>query len=167
MPVGDCYARLGDLVASFPEKPPFHFGFEAYFCAMPSDADHQILEVWLSVQTSKLESNPQLRLRLQSAGAASTTGKSQTHRQAVNVPGVFPFKESTLGIMIHPLDQGDSVLEHGKDDEISIVTFGRFMEKGVIRRMRLRIVASNVTISELQWDTWMKSFSDSPLPLTT
>jgi hypothetical protein len=166
LPVGDSYVRQGDLIAHFPEKSPFHFGFEAYVCALASAPDHQILELWLSVQTSKLESNPQLRLQLQTTGSGEKSKESQTGQHADLSPGLYLFQDKTLGILIHPLDQGDSMLERGEDGDWTLVTFGRFMEKGVIRRMRLRIVACNGTISDSQWHAWMQSFADSPLPLT-
>lgn len=166
MPVGDSYVRQGDLIAHFPEKSPFHYGFEAYFCALPSAPDQQILELWLSVQTSKLESNPQLRLRLQTTGEGVKATESQSGPRADLSSGLYLFQDKTLGIMIHPLDQSDSMLERDEDGDWTLVTFGRFMEKGVIRRMRLRIVACNGTISDSQWLAWMQSFADSPLPLT-
>lgn len=166
LPVGDSYVRQGDLIAHFPEGSPFHFGFEAYFCVLPSGPDHQILELWLSVQTSKLESNPQLRLRLQTPGDGAEATESQASPRADMSPGLYLFQDKTIGIMIHPLDQGDSILERDHEGDWTLVTFGRFMEKGVIRRMRLRIVACNGTISDSQWLAWMQSFAESPLPLT-
>ena len=166
LPVGDSYIRQRDLIAHFPEKSPFHFGYEAYFCALPSAPDHQILELWLSVQTSKLESNPQLRLRLQTLGEGAEATESQAVPRTDMSPGLYLFHDWKIGIMIHPLDQSDSKLERDDDGEWTLVTFGRFMEKGVIRRMRLRIVACNGTISDSQWLAWMQSFAESPLPLT-
>jgi hypothetical protein len=166
LPVGDSYVRQGDLIAHFPEKSPFHFGYEAYFCALPSAPDHQILELWLSVQTSKLESNPQLRLRLQTPGKGGKATESQAVPRTDLSPGLYLFQDKTIGIMIHPLDQGDSILERDHDGDWTLVTFGRFMEKGVIRRMRLRIVACNGTIPDSHWLAWMQSFAESPLPLT-
>jgi hypothetical protein len=166
LPVGDCYVRQGDLVSHFPEKAPFHFGYEAYFCTVQSASECQILELWLSVQTSKLESNPQLRIQCQTTAPASQAIDTTSGHRSDLSKGLYLFEDNTLGILVHPMDQSDTVLEHDKDEHWTLVTFGRFMEKGVIRRMRLRIVASNDTISDSQWLAWMQSFADSPLPLT-
>jgi hypothetical protein len=44
--------------------------------------------------------------------------------------------------------------------------FGRFMEKGVIRRGRLLLVASTSSISEKQMKDLCSDFAASHLPLT-
>ena len=125
---------------------------------------HQNLE-WNKIQ-AKLESNPQLRIQCQTTAPASKAIDTTSGHRADLSKGLYLFEDNTLGILVHPMDQSDTVLEHDKDEHWTLVTFGRFMEKGVIRRMRLRIVASNDTISDSQWLAWMQSFADSPLPLT-
>jgi hypothetical protein len=51
--------------------------------------------------------------------------------------------------------------------EIQLKVFGRFMEKGVIRRMRFRLLVANSASSQEFWIERWNEFSESPLPLTT
>ncbi len=80
-----------------------------------------------------------------------------------------------FAILLHPLDQADaswSRATHGnplkhKHDGLRIALFGDFMEKGVIRRARLRYVASLDPLGEDRILSLYREFEASPLPLDT
>lgn len=159
LPVGECYVRQNDLVAAFPEATPFRFGYQLYFCAIPTlsgPPDSMGMDIWLSVQTSTLESHPQVALRFDASRWQEARAISD---------GLHLANEGACGLLIHPLDRNDCQWQvlHGNQ---TLVTFGRFMEKGVIRRMRLRLIAANPNVPESQWKHWMEQFAESPLPLT-
>ncbi len=62
LPLSESYIRQGDFVAIYSEQSPLTFGYQVYFCLKPTTDDLMVIELWLSVQTSTLESHPQLRL---------------------------------------------------------------------------------------------------------
>jgi hypothetical protein len=159
-PASDCYVRGEDLVAAYAERAPLPFAYQVYFCAMPSDSQRLCLELWLSVQTSTLEAHPTLLLNLDSgAGASQSVASTET-------PGVVAFRSGTAGVVVHPLDQKDVSIDVTSHASAPIKAFGGFMEKGVIRRMRLQLVTSGVVIAPSEWGEIVSEFAASPLPLT-
>lgn len=152
----DAYVRQNDLVASFPEVSPWRFGYQMDVkkVDIPESHDSLCLEVWLSVQTSLLDSHPRLSLRfpnehLESKDTSFWLGSSQR-----------------AGIAIHPVDRADCEIKNSKD-EFNLKAFGRFMEKGVIRRMRFRWIATTHAQPAEFWQRRCEEFLNSPLPLNT
>ena len=94
--------------------------------------------------------------------------ESQSGPSADLSSGLYLFQDKTLGIMIHPLDQSDSMLERDEAGDWTLVTFGRFMEKGVIRRARWLLAwsTSKAPLSVSTIDSVHERFAESPLPLT-
>lgn len=72
--------------------------------------------------------------------------------------------------LIHPSDQVDTQLLYtrggDRDCDLMVQFFGRFMEKGVIRRGRLRLLISDDRLSDDQLLDAYKMFASSDLPLT-
>lgn len=158
LPVGDCYVRQSDLITTYTESVPLNFGYQAYFCGRSIDEewDAIAMELWLSVQTSTLQSYPQLVLRFE---------KDYWEPAPFGADGLYFNRSRKVGLMIHPLDQPDCDWKES-DGGQQLVTFGRFMEKGVIRRMRVRFVATATEVDVSRWGGWMRHFAESPLPLT-
>jgi hypothetical protein len=154
LPLGDCYVRQSDLVTQFQEHEPLRFGYEVYFCAKPTIPNAMLVELWLSVQTSTLESHPQLKLSMSSQFLPTES------------PSMYLSKAKTCGMLIHPLDGSDVSHHLESDQSSSFLVFGRFMEKGVIRRMRCQLIASSVELTAKDCHQLFDSFSQSPLPLT-
>jgi hypothetical protein len=137
--------------------------------------DLLIVELWLSVQTSTLESHPQLRLSF----APSIEENPQSELMEI-APGQIRSSDAKSGLIVHPLDVADctwfptSTIPHSTSIESGTVNsrkpellaFGGFMEKGVIRRMRLQLVNSRQRIDAQLWHQLVESFTSSPLPLT-
>lgn len=65
------------------------------------------------------------------------------------------------------MDRADARTETSPSGEFKhLELFGRFMEKGVIRRGRLLLVGARTTLSEKQVQQCLHEFSQSSLPLT-
>lgn len=158
----DCYVRENDLIAIYPQVFPWAFGFQVDFRFQKGlVAGVDALELWLSVQTSLLESTPKLTFRPNAAGPRWKEDRYWVagHNQAVMMP--------------HPLDRADChAATSPKTGEISqIDCFGRFMEKGVIRRARWLLAWSTTPTSKSPFskstiDSVHERFAESPLPLT-
>jgi hypothetical protein len=158
LPLGDAYVRQNDIVAMYPEHAPGRFGYQIDLRAIDAgDPSSLVMEIWLSVQTSLLDSHPKLAIGLDGFDFENTPFE------------ILRDHSHQVGIMIHPLDLSDCRIvrpTHG-DETYRIDTFGRFMEKGVIRRARLRLVFANARWNDQQWHSAFQEFVDSPLPLTT
>ena len=155
LPLGEAYVRQKDLIAIFPESAPGRFGYQIDMRVLPHGLPNTFaIEIWLSVQTSLLDSNPQLELHL----------SGETFKLSVN--NCWTSESSTLGLLVHPLDQQDCHMESIQDG-LAMRVFGRFMEKGVIRRMRFQLIATTEAQAVRFWQERFEEFSDSPLPLTT
>ena len=153
--LGDAYVRQNDLIAMFPESAPWRFGYQIDLRVLDDfPADTVAVEIWLSIQTSLLDSHPQLELQLTGERFDSAANKYWTSRSL------------RMGLLVHPLDQSDCHIEQ-RGDELAMRVFGRFMEKGVIRRMRFRLIVANRSESAIFWQNRFDEFSKSPLPLTT
>ena len=164
--LGEAYVRQGDVIASYPESAPWTFGYQ-----LDIRSSHEIrrqtgkennlltLEVWLSVQTSLLNSHPELNVNLE--------GDSFSHLE----DGFWLDSKSCVALLIYPSDLADckiaSLAGSGPNREIEMKVFGRFMEKGVIRRMRFRLLVADAPSSREFWQDCWNEFSESPLPLTT
>jgi hypothetical protein len=155
--LGDSYTRQNDFVVQFPERDPWRFGYQVYFCARPQP-EHQalaVMELWISVQTSTLESHPQVELNIVGSTLAAT--------QRDMPRGLYASSDHRFGFIVHPLDIDDCVPSRSNS---SFSVFGRFMEKGVIRRMRCQVAAASHSLTADQWTELVDGFTRSPLPLT-
>lgn len=72
--------------------------------------------------------------------------------------------------LIHPSDQVDTQLLYTRggdlDCDVMVQFFGRFMEKGVIRRGRVRLLISRAPLTDNQLLDAYRAFAVSELPLT-
>ena len=152
---GDAYVRQKDLIAIFPELAPWRFGYQIDLRLLDQTPPNALaMEIWLSIQTSRLDAHPQLELQLRG------------ERFKALVENCWASESCRLGVIVHPLDQPDCHVTQEKDG-LSMRVFGRFMEKGVIRRMRFRLIAAMEPESVVYWRDRFEEFSNSPLPLTT
>ena len=180
LPLGESYIRQHDFVTIYPEQSPLTFGFQVYYCVKQPVNDLLVIELWLSVQTSTLESHPQLRLCFEPCNDGDHVSSLKE-----KAPGQILSSDSKRGLIVHPLDVADCMwldnaeLNNGGVDNSGeknsgtsnsrkpeLLAFGGFMEKGVIRRMRLQLVHSRQKIDATHWHQLVESFSNSPLPLT-
>lgn len=154
LPLGDAYVRQNDLIAYFPETLPWRYGYQLDTRVLSTPGSSLVVEFWLSIQTSLLDAHPQLEIRL--------TGQAFASRNI----GAWVDLTNHSGLLIHPLDRLDCPVSETAQG-LQVAAFGRFMEKGVIRRMRFRLVVSSRPEADSFWQSQYEEFSESPLPLTT
>lgn len=153
----DAYVREMDLIAHYPQTVPWAFGYQIDWRYRAKLVDHvQCMEVWLSISTSMLESNPKLVI-------APTIGMTQQTSSPISVA-----EHKRAALLVHPLDTSDIEIEtlDSSDQVVRWEAFGGFMEKGVIRRARLLLAWSSRVEPPSTWDHLLNRFADSPLPLT-
>jgi hypothetical protein len=132
----DAYIRGEDLVATYRPGPNFPYRLEVYWSASQHDSA-VMLRGLVSIQTPLLDTNPEVQV----------ANNLATSRCA--------FRER-----IHPDDATPGASEASRTHTL----FGHFMEKGVIRRVRL-FAAFAPSPDEV--DSLYANFLSAPLPLTT
>lgn len=156
LPFGDAYVRQNDLIASFPERSPWRFGYQVDVRAVEQTQSEPLcLEVWISVQTTLLDSHPMISVEIADDSFAEMSA------------GIWTDAAKRTGVIMHPLDLADCRMNCSAKG-LTMGIFGSFMEKGVIRRMRFRWIATSTSQpSHAFWEEQLQEFSGSPLPLTT
>ena len=174
-PLSDHYSRQNDFIAVYGQKYPWPFSYQIDVRVLPSSNHLLVFELWLSIQTLMLECEPQLIL--------------DAAPQVSNDPG----SRGHVAVVVHPLDRDDCKIDFAKvaassnvtasnessnkavtagsakgpKQEISRITmFGKFMEKGVIRRGRVLFVGSSQPIDPVELEEQVNRFASSSLPLT-
>ncbi|MFK7735969.1 MAG: hypothetical protein AB8B50_08080 [Pirellulaceae bacterium] len=176
--IEEAYVRGADLISMFDQRDSDSFAFSLRHCLLASSHSKVGIETWLSVQTDDLDSEPVLSVSCRSADASywetmshdEVLGNSSAEAKVdSNSPAAILCQNSVeSGVWL--IDQGDQqhceLLSSPAESEQRIELFGHFMEKGVIRRARMRFhlvegEATQAVIRELY-----EAFLDSPLPLT-
>jgi hypothetical protein len=164
--LADAYVRGDDVVVFYPEHRQQPYSLQLDFRALQSPEMLLGLEVWVSVQTQLLECYPavQISFRSQSAGLRGPAGDPgaplMIHHQAWT-------PACTSHIWVHPLDAPEaSWSETSPGDRQSVLLFGKFMEKGVIRRARLQWWLGSASLDPAKVAALRQQFAISPLPLT-
>ena len=159
-----------------------------------SETDQAILiELWISNYTFSLDTHPEIETEcfsLASGQAASLqlfdpgddgVGLSPCPTKGADGMSIAAATRAAgshhsggVAVMVHPSDQIDtqltisgSPLDNMDAAAIKLRMFGRFMEKGVIRRARLRMLLSSAPIDDFVLNAHYREFAVSPLPLTT
>lgn len=105
---------------------------------------------------------------------AEMTKPCPEHSAALGLRGTQRHPVYTM-MMVHPTDQRDISWSRASDgdpekkaaDGLRLHLFGEFMEKGVLRRARLRYIASVRSMNADALDHLYHAFLNSPLPLDT
>jgi hypothetical protein len=154
----EAFARGTDLVAVYETTGPQSFSWQVYWRAIERDGDSDgdviVLDAILSFQTALLESFPgartQSQLSADEAWLVGSDGKSKKvdPQQFGSGPtddcNCVVLRTSTgnwsYAEMTHPLDQGTFQLARSENGQTLLQRElgGSFLEKGVIRRLRLR-----------------------------
>jgi hypothetical protein len=182
----EAYARESDLIVRFEQAENDTFAFQLYYRLLESsprpDATTQTpevlgLELWVSVQTDLLDAAPQLSVTV----CAPTTGEGwqKLAPEAIggnSADGILPLvNHSTEYSGVWLIDAGDIVpteLPRLSSDStlgeqsLRLPVLGGFMEKGVIRRARMRFHLVVGKPDQAQLQSMIHDFTISPLPLT-
>ncbi len=135
------------------------FAFQIDFRAVPTSELASAacgFDLWLSVQTQLLDSHP--TLEISHPGAVSGWSGSAAIQSIASPKG-------SAAILIHPSDLLQTELIDATAGKLRL--FGNFMEKGVIRRGRVRWLVSDHPLADDNLRAAYDCFAESPLPLTT
>ncbi len=181
LPPEEIYVRETDLISRFDQSPKDQFAFQLNWRLLKEPAPRGFgVELWVSIQTDLLDSTPVISLTSRSPGELAW--KRLTHAELVDgasdgqAPSTGPFgpaafvansDEHTGVWMIEPSDQRQVHCPSSPEDaEQQIQLFGQFMEKGVIRRARLRFCLVPGALQHDDLQQLYAAFCNSPLPLT-
>ncbi len=157
--IDDQFARGSDLMVRYDQTEKDQFAFQLDFRAVPKSELGSAsggFDMWLSVQTQLLDAHPQLEIS--HPGAASGWSGDASIQS-------YQSRGGCAAILIHPSDLLQTELIDLKAGKLRL--FGNFMEKGVIRRGRIRCLVNAAPISTSDLQAAYDCFADSPLPLTT
>ena len=171
--IEDSFVRGADLMVRYGQSDTDMFSFQIDFRAVPPSALGPFacgLDMWLSVQTQLLDSHPTLEVRshVPSGQWLAVDNQGQPALDDSLATLSCHTSSGSVAIMVHPSDQCQSELLGTADLSSSRVRlFGNFMEKGVIRRGRVRCLFGHSTIKANDLARAYDHFAISPLPLTT
>jgi hypothetical protein len=156
------------------QSPADQFAFQIDFRAVPKDALGPFacgLDIWLSVQTQLLDSHPTLGVgnHVPTAHWTGLDGEGRVSEQPDPAALVCDKALAAVTLFIHPSDreQAELIKQPSQFDSACwLRLFGNFMEKGVIRRGRLRYLFNQTPIDRSALAAAYAQFASSPLPLT-
>ena len=155
--IADAFVRGNDLVVTYSETEQRPFSVQVYWRASVGSEGSLLLDTIMSLQTDALESYPGLatRTRLPARKTWQIAAADQLRaefelsgsqaRQLSDSDGDAILLQSvgdglSYAEITHPTDRGETSVERTDDDAVLMVRRlgGRFLEKGVIRRLRVR-----------------------------
>lgn len=175
----EIYVRDQDLISRFDQLDSDTFGFQLDWKLLEPEAPQiWAFELWASVQTDLLDSSPSLTVACRSPAqepwrvlsasellSQSTSGQSEDAQRSPAI--LVSTSHGMVGVwMIEPTDQRHTRLVENQGEECAVNLFEHFMEKGVIRRARMRFYLVGGDVSDDAIISLYRRFADSPLPLT-
>ncbi len=151
--LSDAFARGSDLVVTYAETNERPFALQVYWRATVGERGALLLDTILSLQTDLLESFPGLAVETKlPAATAWLLPDEEATATEIDFPCDLPTDRSdrlllrpsqgnwSYAEMTHPEDRGKSQIERCEDDSLLLKhqLGGGFMEKGVIRCLRVR-----------------------------
>jgi hypothetical protein len=183
----DCYIRQSDLIVVYPPREMRKFHLQLDYRILNATSETLLIEIWISVQTYLLDNHPVVslispffsnELTTNQTDADGTIGLCESGRKfepakiATVVPKIAvvagPVSPDLFMAMLnHPRDQFDTTWSRSESHpHLEAKLFGHFMEKGVIRRARMRCLMSAQPFSQGLLQEAYDAFVKSPLPLT-
>ncbi len=169
--IQEAYVRQADLIVRYEQHGDDLYTLQLNWRTFDCDLDGALaIELWLSVQTTLLDTHPVVELK-SSVNASNWETVSLRERKAEpsERPAVMVAHcgQHTLLVMVQASDVEHVALQSDDlDTEHTLRMFGHFMEKGVIRRARVCFVAAPQPLDDAAIQNVYQQFSDSPLPLT-
>jgi hypothetical protein len=175
--------RGNDLICHYGEghSCPFQTQLDWRYIPPLVDAgrfDQLTLELWLSLQTTRLECYPALRLLFPAAQLRtpvvreSAAGPSNLWELELSIGGpslwgyVLTDPEDPQAVQLVSPSSIPAAASNGKPPGFQLHVLGSFLEKGVIRRTRLRLILSGEPLSPAERIDAAEQFASAPLPLT-
>lgn len=175
--VEEAYQRGSDFIVRFDQMKEDSFAFQLDWKLIAGSDSKYGFELWLSVQTDDLDSSPVLDI---ASDLKNTEWKQLSHQALVESSdeqdsAAAPAALFTSGgketpsilWLIEPTDQRHIALQQAAGPSSrKIRLFDHFMEKGVIRRARMRCYLSADGFTEEEIRQLYEDLRNSPLPLT-
>lgn len=162
----EVYVRQQDLIARFGQGPNDLYSLQVDYRLLDAPAGFDLaLEVWLTVQTTLLDGAPKLLLTSNGQGEWSSwnhsqlsvgadasqsadSGWSATHH-AARAAMLLGGPSCSCLLLIEPRDQSQLTWKSESAQSMQQAEiFGTFLEKGVIRRARLQLLATRRSIQQ-------------------
>ncbi|GAB5406616.1 MAG: hypothetical protein Aurels2KO_48470 [Aureliella sp.] len=176
--IEEAYARGEDVIAQYAQAEGDSFCFHLYWRNLPKiDQEQCSLELWLGVQTGLLDSRPELHVTCCSEGDrwdklmhSDLADGSNLVDDGINdsLAGYVCRRSDSVGLwLIEPSDQCHvSPVHTDSSGSAAVAIFDHFMEKGVIRRGRMRFHVFGSDASIEHFKAAYERFATSDLPLT-
>ena len=151
--ITDAFVRGSDLVVTYNETNERPFSLQVYWRATIGEQGALLLDTILSFQTDLLESFPELTVEtLLPAATARFLPDDQTKTTKLTLPAELPADRNGSLLLratsgdwsyaetSHPEDRGECQIERRQDESLWLrrQLGGSFLEKGVIRSLRVR-----------------------------
>ncbi len=168
--IQESYVREEDMIVRYEQSGDDLYTFQLNWRKLTSDiAGAFAIELWISVQTSLLDTHPTIEVRsraTESQWHALTLDDLSYEKSDVVSMGLFKKSGVTSLLMIQPSDANQAKRVLDKKEDFTLRMFGDFMEKGVIRRARLCFLSIPGEVSRYTMIKEYRAFAESPLPLT-
>lgn len=176
--IEDSFLRSHDAVVRYAQSERDQFGFQVDLRQVPTAELGGFdfgLEVWLSVQTQLLDTHPKFLVDFGApAGSWTAVAESALNRDASETTfpsGHFAAMDNSsasghVALLVHPTDTAQTKLISSAAASTKLELLGSFMEKGVIRRVKLRLLIARSQQTSSSLAEAYTSFIGSPLPLT-
>ena len=173
----EVYVRENDLIVRFGQSEQDEYAFQLDW-QMLGDFTSLVhgVELWVSIQTRLLDSSPELEISSEGEFAGWRVYQheqltAQAIRSGKSTTAAALVSSGTAGTtrlwLIEPSDQSQVRLLTAADESVQRVRlFGSFLEKGVIRRARMRFMIIEGELSTETLKSIYREFAASPLPLT-
>ncbi len=176
--IEEAYVRQRDMIVRFGQSQGDQFGFQLNYRLLELDPRFVFgLEFWISIQTDHLDVEPKTQITCHSPAGASWN--SMTHGRVLDLDESAPDAHSSPAALIagdsnHSVawliefsdQQHAELISLEEDQRQSVELFGQFMEKGVIRRARMRVYVIHGEVRRECLKDLYTEFAKSPLPLT-
>lgn len=167
--IQEAYVRQNDLILRYEQSGNDLYSLQLNWRRLDWDQDALALELWISVQTSLLDTHPAIEIRSGTPGALwhfLSLNDLSIGNSDKTVVGLVKKSGVTAMVMVEPSDAQPVNRSLDRNEEFALKIFGEFMEKGVIRRTRLRFFGCTDEIARSRIKKQYQSFIESPLPLT-
>lgn len=179
----EIYSRKEDLICRYRQSESDLFAFQLDWQLLPAVGPFACgVELWLSVQTDLLDAKPELEVTCHATSSRAwqvfshdeISDEPISNDQNIRGPAAMVSRSSgqennpNCGVwLIEPSDQVHTrMTSDAADLTQSVRMFGHFMEKGVIRRGRMRFLLALESVSDSDVAHAYQQFANSPLPLT-
>ena len=179
----ESYGRGADLIQRFRQSTTDNYAFQLDWRVLwdnPASNGGRVetgLDLWTSVQTQLLESTPELMLESVQPDSASTQSAGTSNHwidivadTTQKIVGKYYVEgDHVFALIAEPQDSIPLQWHPASSRSQQLTLFGHFMEKGVIRRARVRLLVLDSRPEDDLHATLLqqyRAFACEPLPLT-